>query len=403
MTDGLGLKDAYGATLDRIKALGDQKSRLGMTVLMWICHLERPLGVEELRQALAVEIGSADHNANNAPSITTILSCCQGLVMVDKEGLTIRLIHYTLHEYLTCQSDLFRNPHAKIAETCLTYLNSQQVMALSGSYVHQIKRPPFLEYSSLYWGAHMKKEPSDGGKTLALKLLSRYECHISIRLLLEHTIGSYHFDSIVNIYKFTGLHFASIFGLAEIAEDLTKMDGIDVNGIDEAGARPLEWAAKNGHEAVVKLLLERKDVNPDRPDKWDQTPITRAAGNGHEAVVKLLLERKDVNPDRPDNNGQTPISWAAKNGHEAVVKLLLGRKDVNPDRLDKWDHTPIALAAGNGHEAVVKLLLERKDVNPDRPDNNGQTPITWAARYGHEAVVKLLQGEKDTSTAVFDI
>jgi len=48
MTDGLGLEDAYGATLERIKAQGDQKFRLGMTALMWICHSERPMGVEEL-------------------------------------------------------------------------------------------------------------------------------------------------------------------------------------------------------------------------------------------------------------------------------------------------------------------------------------------------------------------
>ena len=29
--------------------------------------------------------------------------------------------------------------------------------------------------------------------------------------------------------------------------------------------------------------------------------------NGHEGVVKLLLGREDVNPDRPDNYGQTPL------------------------------------------------------------------------------------------------
>ena len=45
MIDGLGLEDAYGATIERIKAQGGDKSRLGMAALMWICHAERPLMV----------------------------------------------------------------------------------------------------------------------------------------------------------------------------------------------------------------------------------------------------------------------------------------------------------------------------------------------------------------------
>src|SRR5437588_7812867 len=57
MTDGLGvgLGDAYGATLERIKAQGEEKSELAMTTLMWICYSERPLRVDELCHALAVE------------------------------------------------------------------------------------------------------------------------------------------------------------------------------------------------------------------------------------------------------------------------------------------------------------------------------------------------------------
>ena len=145
---------------------------------MWICHSERPLQSEELCQALAIEIGSVDHNVDNAPSIRTVLGCCQGLVVVDKEGSTVRLIHYTLQEYLTSYRNLFQSPHSTIAEACLTYLNSQQVMALSGSRTQSTQHLPFLEYSSVYWGAHVKKGLTDRGKTLALKLFSSYECHV---------------------------------------------------------------------------------------------------------------------------------------------------------------------------------------------------------------------------------
>ena len=392
MTAGLGQEDIYGPTLDRIKAQDRYKSRIGTAALMWICLSERQLGAEELCQALAVDIGSTDYNADDAPSIQTVLSCCQGFVVVDNGGSAVRLIHYTLREYLVSHRSFFQNPHSTIAETCLTYLNSEQVLALSGSHAQITQHSPFLQYSALYWGAHMKKELSDRGKALALKLFtsSRYEFHASIKIFLENSFDWYRIHSIVGFSKFTGLHCASIFGLVELVRDLTKMDGVDINNIDEIGATPLLWAAVRGHEAVVMLLLGLNDVVPDRPDSSSQTPIMWAARNGHEAVVKLLLGRGDVDPDRVDNAGRTSILWAAENGHEAVVKLLLGRKDVNPDRPNSAGYTPIFYAAANGHEAVVKLLLGRSEVDPDRTDNGGRRPIGWAAQNGHEAVVKLL-------------
>ena len=72
----------------------------------------------------------------------------------------------------------------------------------------------------------------------------------------------------------------------------------------------------------MKTLLERDDVNPDKPDNHGETPLRSAAYNGHEGLVKLLLGRDDVNPDKPDDEGLTPLWWAAKNDHARVVALL---------------------------------------------------------------------------------
>jgi ankyrin repeat protein len=46
-------------------------------------------------------------------------------------------------------------------------------------------------------------------------------------------------------------------------------------------------------------------------------------GKGHEAVVKLLLEKGAELETKDNYRGRTPLSWAAEKGHEAVVKLLL--------------------------------------------------------------------------------
>ncbi|RPA99103.1 ankyrin, partial [Choiromyces venosus 120613-1] len=96
---------------------------------------------------------------------------------------------------------------------------------------------------------------------------------------------------------------------------------------------PLSLAAGNGHEGVVKLLLGREDVDPNRQDRWGRTALSLAADKGYGGVVKLLLGRESVDPNRPDNSNQTPLSWAVQRGHKEVVKMLQVRNSATPPHL----------------------------------------------------------------------
>ena len=392
----MGLGGAYGATLGRIKGQGGEKARLGVAALMWISHAERPLNPDELCHALAVEIWSPDLDSDNIPSICTLLACCQGLVVLDREASTIRLIHFTLQEYLLAHPELFGTAHSTIAETCLSYLNSQHIKALSTSPFPDLQSTPFLEYSSLYWGIHARKELSDCVKLLALKLFDDFKNHIAVKTLLEAQ-GRYVYIGFNKLSLFSCLHCACIFGIDEMVASLVEVEGCDINQEDCAGNTPFVWAARNGHGEVVKILLGRDGISPDKPDEYGRTPLCHASENGHEGVVKILLARDDVNADKPDEDGQTPLSYAAQNGHGEVVKMLLGRGDVNPDRPDEYGQTPLCLAAENGHEGVVKVLLGRDDVNPDGSDGYGRTPLWCAAWNGHEEVVQALIGRDDVN------
>ena len=91
------------------------------------------------------------------------------------------------------------------------------------------------------------------------------------------------------IFKFSGLHCASFFGIVEVVATLMGMECYDINEGDFLGYTPLAWSSRNGHEEVVKLLLEQEEVNPDKPDNFGRTPLSYAAEGGCEGVVKLLL------------------------------------------------------------------------------------------------------------------
>jgi len=412
MTDGLEL-GVYSATVERIKAQDEGKSKLGVAALMWVSHAERPLRADELCHALAVELGSKDFSADNAPSISTLVGCCQGLITVDKETSTVRLVHPTVIVYLSTRPDIFSKPHAAMAEICLTYLNSEQVKALSADSSAVIHDKPFLEYCSVYWGIHAKRDLSDHARSLALEVLREYDGHISSKLLLKQVKCQGGGGSVASASRpgrfagpgssssFSGLHCASFFGIVEVVATLIGMEG-DINSRDDRGSTPLVWAARNGHEEVVEMFLRRQEVQPDQSDLSGLTPLLYAIQCRHERVVEILLKQIIVDPDRPDRRGKTPLSYAAQDGLDGVVKVLLGRREVNPDKEDLSGNTPLSFAAENGHVRVVEILLGRHEVNPNKPDNNGQTPLMLATGLGFQEVITLLLYYEEEGSVEYD-
>ena len=364
---------------------------------MWLSHSERPLYASELCHALGVEIGSTDQNPRNIPAIETLLGCSLGLVTVDGFSSMVRLVHYTLQEYLSNNTDLFHSPHSRIAEVCLTYLNFQCIRDLPPVPAWSFLGTPLLEYASDFWGAHARREITESVSTLALRLLDGFDKHVSSGILLSRSYDDWRWGlRWRNPTGFTGRHCAAYLGIVEIVA-LFRMRKWYLNATDVGGDTAILWAVRRGHGAMVKILLEQEGITPDTADKDGGTPLSWAAGTGHGSIVQMLLEREDVTSGSADEEGRTPLSWAARGGHGDIVQMLWGWKDLTPGPVDKNGRTLLSLAAELGQEGVVKMLLEQGDVIPDTEDEYGRTPLSWAAENWDGNTVMMLLERKDVA------
>jgi hypothetical protein len=111
--------------------------------------------------------------------------------------------------------------------------------------------------------------------------------------------------------------------------------GAELESKDNSGQTALSWAAENGHEAVVNLLLEKKfTINTD-----GSALLKTALADGHKDIVELLLA------DYFDNVAQKNFCW------------LLDVKDVG---FNAADITSLLLETANTGPWIT---LERSDIH----------------------------------------
>lgn len=255
----------------------------------------------------------------------------------------------------------------------------------------------FLCYAARYWAEHFTQvgtEPEPALiETVALNTYDASSKSFRNWLSIFDRFNYLAMPSTSIYYELrnaTNLIMASYFGHVIIVKRLLGQKGPLLNSTDNTHDQTaLKWAAFQGHEAVVKLLLEREDVHADPKDHQYRTPLMWAAEGGHEAIVKLLSGREDVQINHKDIAGYTPLRCAVEYGHEAIIKLLLARKDLLIDSKDELGGTALSWAVLRGDEAITKLLLEH-GAQANLEDDYGETPLMQAARRNHGVIAKLL-------------
>ena len=356
-----------------LQSIEEESVSQSLHLMQWICFATRPLTLDELRHATAVDADTSYKSfseCRNAPEYADTqeeMECrlkdlCRGLAEIKEHEneRVVQFIHQSVNDFLIQEGlgildsslkstdEAIGRAHHRLSRSCIKYITMEEVGFWADQYKSrdsEIELPLklfFLAYAATNWFLHAEIGEAKGipqGDLLAL--LQWPSNHILQRwIYIDHRVNDFlrvPFDEEVSL-----LHVASFYGLLSVLEAILET-AVDVDSKDSKyGRTPLSWAAENGHEAVVKLLLE-----------------------------------KAADVDSKDNEGRTPLSWAAENGHEAVVKKLL-EKAADVDSKDNEGRTPLSWAAGKGHEAVVNLLLD-KAVDVYSRDNEGWTPLSWAA------------------------
>jgi ankyrin repeat protein len=189
---------------------------------------------------------------------------------------------------------------------------------------------------------------------------------------------------------------ASQKGHEGILRILLNQKNINLRVGDERREMVFHMAVRYGRESLVRLFLEMNPANLDVNSKnfADCMPLIEAISSGHEEIACMLIQREDVDVNLHEY-GYTALMSAAEDGHEAIVRLLLEREDIDVNLGEKAGVTALICAAWDGHEAIVRLLLEREDIDVNLRSEVDGTALVCAAQKGHKAIVSMLLERKD--------
>lgn len=198
--------------------------------------------------------------------------------------------------------------------------------------------------------------------------------------------------NVLNLFMggvFNDSNWAIVHWAAKEGNDMLGLilkTGTDPNTRDTDERTIAHYAAKDGHDGIVRVLMEHSaDLNA--RDKDDTTAVHWASGGGHEGIVRLLLQG-GVDLEAMDVKDKTALGWAVEGGHEEIVKILAdGGADLS--KTDQDGRTALHLAAELGQCGLVKVLVD-KGADLHKTDSEGLNALHWAARMGHPDAVSLL-------------
>jgi hypothetical protein len=242
-----GLEATYQDTLRRIRAQREPDNTLGIEILQWISQTMRPLQIDELHHALAVEWVDgedppSDLDPNNLLNQEGLLDICGGLVIIESTSQMVRLAHFTIEEFFRNNKAAIPNGNLNMFKTCSVTLQlnpiirglTQLVLASEAEYEEEKEvlsyKFPFLSYACYYWGRHIREVPviESDLETLCLKILNYRGLAGAIYVFSSTEEDNWSFAYRISrerIEKLSGLHFLAFLGIRSLVTGIQAPTG----------------------------------------------------------------------------------------------------------------------------------------------------------------------------------
>ena len=382
-------------------------------VLIWLANSARPLTVEEMADAIA--LNPDGHRVNPEDQLIDpdeIIWTCSNFLQVvqspdsrDSSQKVIKAIHMSFIEFLKSehlinQSSRFQwsDGDRILAECCISYL--LHVNQESSTPSENLADSPIFTYAAEFWPYHARRAQNTGSwhpkttqlikrlfrRTASFKWLTVFETTSAVtsdRLMPARQPGS----------SSSPEYYASSLGLRHVLESYLEESDKETSystPISELEAG-LYAASYNGYVDIVKLLLEH-GVHPDAAHCSDGRPLDASILNNQIAVVKLLLDH-DADITYKDGIAGAPFKTAVSNGDAELVDLVLHtlKRKVSSDYLLESLSHGLLDSARNGNLELVQLVFNADDnLDIDTVDEAGWTALHWAIKNQHNNVQQHL-------------
>ncbi|KAI9764300.1 MAG: hypothetical protein M1839_005966 [Geoglossum umbratile] len=247
------LDDNYNEAMKRIKQ--QPNKILAMRTLSWIVYAVRPLQLEEVLHAIAVD--DLEPDGKSISEILTprsvVVNACAGMIKIDEETNIIGLVHKTAQEYLERSgAEHFPDAQRDIGIACLKYLSldvfTKGYCSTDELFECRLRENTLLDYAARNVGNHIREETGHSLHDLALKfLLDKRKVSCASQVLFIVPKGRWTSEYSQDFPKdFHGVHYASYFGLMDIIKLLFESPEVDVDSKDTYDRTPLSWAAERG-------------------------------------------------------------------------------------------------------------------------------------------------------------
>lgn len=407
----------YDDIIDRIEQQISTRRSLAVKTISWVAAAARPLSMEELQHALAVEAGEVAFRPGRKPLIDDILGFCCGLIVIGQSS-TAQLVHHTAKTYISNSArarGLLRDSHAMMASICATYIcirrlempdcpirqiswatdlyddpdaysetqifdmqrssSNPQFYRETGkplSFWTKIRTYPLVRYSAIYLGHHLRSmaEPQSDEALRAIELAKR--------VLRERPERNFYKRLLSHADAYPPTPMDSAF-LGHYSADSDNGDNYCFADEDT------EIGTNTDPDSRTLTIMAPSEPEGERPAYRETTPLHLAAQIGIPTMVQAFLgDLKMLQAE--DKYGLTPLVVALQCGHSDSATMLLDAGARIDIRSKTGRMTLLFMAqSADGHEGLVANVLDRAahcSIQPStRTSGRVVEPWVWLAAW----------------------